>query len=168
MAGWCALRSLLPCMGQQAPGSSLDTMCCPLCGLYRHVPGDNLIGPVKHDEEVFAVDKVTCVGQIIGVVVADSEPLARRAAKLVAVEYEPLPAIINCEDAIAANSFYDEYNSSIVVGDVDAVFASGACDHIIEGTFKLGGQEHFYLEPQNCWVQPTENDEFLLVSSTQV
>ena len=37
----------------------------------------------------------------------------------------------------------------------------------VEGRFRLGGQEHFYLEPQGCYVVPSENDEFLLVSSTQ-
>lgn len=41
---------------------------------------------------------------MIGVVVADSEPLARRAARLVKVEYEPLPALLSCEDAIAAGA----------------------------------------------------------------
>jgi xanthine dehydrogenase/oxidase len=30
------------------------------------VPGDNMIGPVKHDEEVFATKEVTCVGQVRG------------------------------------------------------------------------------------------------------
>jgi hypothetical protein len=33
---------------------------------------------------------------------------------------------------------------------------------------QVGGQEHFYLEPNNCCVIPTENDEFTLFSSTQV
>jgi hypothetical protein len=30
----------------------------------KDVPGDNMIGPIMHDEEVFATDKVTCVGQV--------------------------------------------------------------------------------------------------------
>lgn len=28
------------------------------------VPGDNMIGPIMHDEEVFATKEVTCVGQV--------------------------------------------------------------------------------------------------------
>ena len=28
------------------------------------VPGSNIIGPTKYDEEVFAKDTVTCVGQV--------------------------------------------------------------------------------------------------------
>jgi xanthine dehydrogenase/oxidase len=32
--------------------------------LSKDVPGDNHIGPIIHDEEVFASDIVTCVGQV--------------------------------------------------------------------------------------------------------
>jgi xanthine dehydrogenase/oxidase len=42
-----------------------------------------------------------------------------------------------------------------------------AADHVVEGTIKLGGQEHFYLEPNGAIVIPTESDEYLLISSTQ-
>ena len=31
---------------------------------HTHVPGDNMMGPIVHDEEVFASSKVTCVGQV--------------------------------------------------------------------------------------------------------
>ncbi len=40
------------------------------------------------DEELFASERVTCVGQIIGLVVADSEVAAQRAADQVVVNYE--------------------------------------------------------------------------------
>ncbi|KAF8057662.1 XDH1 [Scenedesmus sp. PABB004] len=129
------------------------------------VPGDNAIGPVMRDELVFATDTVTCVGQVIGVVVAESEPAARRGAKAVAVEYEDLPAVISIEDAIAAGSFYEAYGNSLATGDLDAGFA--AADHVLEGTIRLGGQEHFYLEPNACVVLPAEDDEFTLFASTQ-
>jgi xanthine dehydrogenase/oxidase len=60
------------------------------------------------------------------VVVADSEPLARRAAKAVKVEYEDLPAVISIEDAIAANSYYDQYHGmALQCGDLEAGFAGG-------------------------------------------
>jgi len=32
--------------------------------LAKDIPGDNNIGPVIADEELFAVDHVTCVGQV--------------------------------------------------------------------------------------------------------
>ena len=51
--------------------------------------------------------------QIIGVVVAATEDEARRAAKAVVVEYEDLPAIMSCEEAIAAGSFRPYHGASV-------------------------------------------------------
>ena len=46
------------------------------------------------DECVFADGEVTSAGQIIGIVVATTQPLAQRAAKAVRVTYQDLPSII--------------------------------------------------------------------------
>jgi xanthine dehydrogenase/oxidase len=157
---------------------------------YKDVPGSNLIGPVKKDEQVFAQGKVTCVGQVIGVVCAATEPLARRAARLVKVEYgADLPAALTVDDAVAMGSYYEEYyeqgtRGKMGTGDVEAAFAAAekekAADAgaaapcpssppllIVEGGLRMGGQEHFYLEPQGCLVVPSEADEYHLLSSTQ-
>ena len=73
----------------------------------KDVPGGNDMGAVVHDEECFASEVVTCIGQPIGVIVADTEQHARMAARLVQVEYEDLPALISIEDAIEAGSYYE-------------------------------------------------------------
>jgi len=44
--------------------------------------------------------------QPIGVILAGDECTARRAARLVDVGYEDLPAIMSCEEAYEAQSFY--------------------------------------------------------------
>ncbi|EFJ45339.1 hypothetical protein VOLCADRAFT_63971 [Volvox carteri f. nagariensis] len=124
----------------------------------KDVPGSNAIGPVWYDEEVFATSEVTAVGQVIGVVVATSEAAARAGARVVEVGYEDLPAVMSIEEAIEAGAFYEDYTGKLECGDVDSAWAQ--CDHV-------GGQEHFYLEPNNCVVIPHENDEFTLFSSTQ-
>lgn len=49
------------------------------------------------DEEVFADGKVNHIGQIIGIIVADSQLVAQQAAKTVKVTYEDLPSIITIE-----------------------------------------------------------------------
>lgn len=80
-------------------------------GYYDHedIPGSNRWGPVDpHDEEVFASETVTCIGQQIGVIVAETEAAARAAARAVKIEYEDLPgALFSCEEAIEANNFYE-------------------------------------------------------------
>ncbi|XP_022988003.1 xanthine dehydrogenase 1-like isoform X2 [Cucurbita maxima] len=136
--------------------------------LAKDIPGDNKIGPAIPDEELFASEFVTCVGQIIGVVVADTHENAKLAARKVHVEYEELPAILSIEDAILANSFHPNTLKCLKKGDVEFCFQSGQCDKIIEGEVQVGGQEHFYLEPNSSviWTLDSGN-EVHLVSSTQ-
>ena len=40
---------------------------------------------------------MTCVGQVIGVVVAETQAQAQRAAKMVKISYEELPRILTIE-----------------------------------------------------------------------
>lgn len=138
------------------------------CYSAKDVPGDNHIGAVVHDEEIFATDTVTCVGQIIGIVVADTKEHADAAARLVKVDYDELPAVLSIEDAIEAESYFEYEGVTGHVlrrGDVEAGFSQ--CDHVVEGQVRCGGQEHFYLEPSACVVVPLENNEIHTVVSTQ-
>lgn len=43
------------------------------------------------------VFQVTCVGQVIGAIVAETQAQAQRAANLVKVTYEDLPRILTIE-----------------------------------------------------------------------
>eukprot|EP01080_Neovahlkampfia_damariscottae_P005713 gene5713-9533_t len=130
----------------------------------KDVQGENKWGAIIPDEEVFITETVTSIGQIIGLVVAESEAQAKFASKKVKVKYEELPAILSIDEAIKQKSFLSE--GIIHDGDVDAAFKND-CDHIIEGEIKMGGQEHFYLETMGCIAYPGENDEMLIVSSSQ-
>lgn len=58
----------------------------------------NKTGCILPDEEIFASEKVTCVGQVIGLVVGQDQAAAQRAAKLVKVQYQELsPKIITIQ-----------------------------------------------------------------------
>ncbi|XP_078465987.1 xanthine dehydrogenase/oxidase [Lampetra fluviatilis] len=131
----------------------------------RDVPGMNHSG-IFHDETVFADGKVTCIGHVIGAVVADTQMHAQRAAKAVKVTYEDLqPVIITMQDAIAQDSFYEQQRQ-ILKGNLESGFAEA--DHIVEGEIHIGGQEHFYLETQCSLVIPKgENGEIEIFSSSQ-
>ncbi|TXG73327.1 hypothetical protein EZV62_001906 [Acer yangbiense] len=132
------------------------------------VPGENDIGPVVADEELFASEFVTCVGQVIGVVVSDTHENAKAAARKVHVEYEELPAILSIQEAIDAKSFHPNTEKCLRKGDVDICFQSGQCDKIIEGEVHVGGQEHFYLEPHSSLVWTMDGgNEVHMISSTQ-
>ncbi|XP_038073974.1 xanthine dehydrogenase/oxidase-like [Patiria miniata] len=129
------------------------------------VPGCNMIGPTApQDDPVFADGEVVHVGQLIGLVVADSQAIAQKAAKLVQVEYEELPAIITIEEAIEQDSYLPS-NLFLKRGNVQEVLES--CDHILEGEVRTGAQEHFYLETTSTLVIPGEGGEVEVISSTQ-
>ncbi|KAM3741142.1 hypothetical protein ACB098_08G153200 [Castanea mollissima] len=136
--------------------------------LAKDVPGDNKIGPVVVDEELFATEFVTCVGQVIGVVVGDTHENAKLAARKVHIDYEELPPILSIQDAINAKSFHPNTEKCLGKGNVDLCFQSGQCDKILEGEVQVGGQEHFYLEPNSSliWTMDCGN-EVHMISSTQ-
>uniref|UniRef100_A0A8C2DYI8 Xanthine dehydrogenase n=1 Tax=Cyprinus carpio TaxID=7962 RepID=A0A8C2DYI8_CYPCA len=120
----------------------------------KDIPGSNLTGPV------------TCVGHIVGAIVADTQAHAQRAAKAVKISYEELhPVIVTIQDAIANKSFYQPVRS-MERGDVAQGFKDS--DHILHGKMHIGGQEQFYLET-NCTVAVPrgEDGEMELFVSTQ-
>ena len=122
---------------------------------------------IVRDELVFAEDEVFCVGMIIGGVVARDQETAQRAARLVKVEYQVLPAIVTMEEAIAAQSFHHWEQNTISKGDVASVF-SAPDSLVVEGSMRTGAQEHFYLETQATIAIPTgEDGEMKIIASTQ-
>uniref|UniRef100_A0A3Q3B804 Xanthine dehydrogenase n=1 Tax=Kryptolebias marmoratus TaxID=37003 RepID=A0A3Q3B804_KRYMA len=149
-------------------------VCVPPVPLNPTVPPDPPVPPVPPDPPVppvppnpptvFADGQVTCVGHIIGAVVADTQIHAQRAAKAVKIQYEELQPVITIQEAIAARSFYEPIRT-IQNGDLEAGFKQA--EHILEGKIHIGGQEHFYLETHVTLAVPREDDEMELFVSTQ-
>ncbi|KAL4198306.1 hypothetical protein AMTRI_Chr03g139530 [Amborella trichopoda] len=136
--------------------------------LAKDVPGDNKIGPVIHDEELFASEIVTSVGQVIGIIVADTHENAMLASRKVKIEYEELPAVLSIRDALEVRSFHPGTERFLQKGDVEGCFGGGICDKIIEGEVQVGGQEHFYLETQCSLIWTVDGgNEVHMISSTQ-
>ena len=132
--------------------------------LARDIPGDPVLGNFSHDEPIFAQDSVQHIGQVIGVVVADTVMQARRAARQVKCHIDALPAILNVHDALAAQSYV---LPPVFVKRGDAGAALKTAAHTLHGTLEVGGQEHFYLEGQVAYVVPQEQNQWLVYSSTQ-
>jgi len=132
--------------------------------LARDIPGHPMLASFIGDEPIFASTTVQHVGQVIGLVVADSVMQARRAARKVRVDVEALPAILKVQDALAAQSFV---LPPVHVRRGDAVQALKTARHRLSGTLEVGGQEHFYLEGQIAYVVPLEQNQWVVHSSTQ-
>ncbi len=128
------------------------------------VPGLNDVGPVIHDEPLFAAGEVLFMGQSVGVVVAESYEACRAAAKAVEIEYEPLPAITTLDEAIAKGSWLSDPHV-MRRGDVDAELWKSEVR--LSGEVRTGGQDHFYLETQATLALPEEDGSVRLLCSTQ-
>lgn len=132
--------------------------------LARDIPGDPMLAAFAGDEPVFAIDTVQHIGQVIGLVVADSMMQARHAARQVQLDIDALPAILTVKDALAAQSYV---LPPVFVKRGDAAQALATAAHTLSGTLEVGGQEHFYLEGQIAYVLPQEQNQWLIHSSTQ-
>jgi xanthine dehydrogenase molybdopterin binding subunit/xanthine dehydrogenase small subunit len=132
--------------------------------LAEDVPGENNVGGVKHDEILLADKQVWFHGQIVALVVGQSQEACRAAAEKVVVEYEALPPILTLEQALAARSFHNAPNY-IRRDKVGAALAGSPMT--LTGVFELQGQEHFYLETQAAWAKPGEDGAIFVSSSTQ-
>lgn len=127
------------------------------------LPAENDVSPSAHDEPMLAVDTVHFIGQPIFLVVATSHRAARVAAQLGEIQYEELPALLTIDDAMAADSKFED---AMLFQNGDADSAMVSSDNQVEGSMEIGGQEHFYLEGQAASAQPNEGD-VLVHSSTQ-
>ena len=128
------------------------------------IPGDPMLAAFAGDEPVFAKDTVQHIGQVVGLVIADTVMQARRAARKVQLLIEALPPILTIQDALAAQSFV---LPPVFVKRGDAAAALARAQHTLTGTLEVGGQEHFYLEGQVAYVLPMEQNQWRVYSSTQ-
>ncbi|WP_051248573.1 xanthine dehydrogenase molybdopterin binding subunit [Acidovorax sp. JHL-9] len=132
--------------------------------LAADVPGDKILAAFGHDEPVFALDSVQFVGQVIGLVVAESVMQARRAVRAVKPDITPLPAVLTVQEALKAES---HVLPPVFVRRGDAATGLAQSTHRLSGAFEVGGQEHFYLEGQIAYALPLEQKQWSIHSSTQ-
>jgi xanthine dehydrogenase large subunit len=128
------------------------------------IPGDTTLAAFAHDEPVFALDTLLFAGQVIALVIADDVMTARRAARLVKLDIEPLDAVLDVHQAHALEHYV---LPPVHVKRGDAQAALKRAPHQLEGRFEVGGQEHFYLEGQVAYVLPLEQNQWWVYTSTQ-
>ena len=130
----------------------------------QDIPGNPVLASFAGDEPVFASDTVQYIGQVVGIMLAETTALARRAARLVKLDIDVLPAILTVKDALQTNNYV---LPPVFVKRGDAALAISTTTNILHGELEVGGQEHFYLEGQVAYVLPQEQNQWLVYSSTQ-
>jgi 4-hydroxybenzoyl-CoA reductase alpha subunit len=160
---------------------SIDTTRArALPGVYAVITGADLprvkfgILPVSQDEEALCTDKVRMVGDAVAAVAAVDEETAERASRLIEVDYEPLPALMSIEDALAHPEIrIHEYgdgpnvhkNVALQFGDVDGAFARA--DLVREDVFYYEGNTHLPMEQHAAVAHHGPDGKLTLWSSTQ-
>lgn len=133
-------------------------------------PINSHYGPVMPDKPLVAIDKVRFHGEAVAAVVAVDEDIAEEALDLIEVEYDPLPALVTPEEALApaAPAIHDTIAQRDFLtfpdlilhtdtgknifnyyrlrkGNAEAGFREA--DEIFESSFHTPHQQHCSLEP---------------------
>ncbi|MDD2237386.1 MAG: xanthine dehydrogenase family protein, partial [Kiritimatiellae bacterium] len=128
--------------------------------LYRDIPGQTRLGPIRADQYVIVNDEVFYSGDVLAVVAADTREQAQAAADRIETEYEPYAPVTDVREAIqpGCRKVHGEYESNQVLhyplrkGNVEEGFAQS--DHVIERTYETGFHEHAYIEPESLTAAP--------------
>jgi xanthine dehydrogenase large subunit len=131
---------------------------------HEQIPGENQIGGIFPDEELFASKQVHFQGQPIALIIAVSEEIAFKARKLINIDIEVRDVITDPREAQQKGHLIFPPRT-FSLGNTNDAWAT--CKHIYEGKVDLNGQEHLYIETQGAYAQPLENGNIKLSSSTQ-
>ena len=147
-------------------------------------------GPVFKDQTIVAVEKVRHVGDPVAAVAALDPDAAEEALRLIEVEYEELPAVLDVHQAlkpggtlvhesvrIPESGFADLAELKPIEGtnicthfklnrgDIQRGFAEA--DHIFEDTFTLPATQHSFLETHACIASVEPGGRITVWATTQ-
>jgi len=129
------------------------------------IPGRNDISPTGLNDEPIFTRHVQFHGQPLFAVVAETRDLARRACQLAKASYDRADHATDIDTAEAAG--YPDVTAPLTLARGDAASALAKAPHRIRGRMRVGGQDHMYLEGQIALAIPGEDDEMVVVASTQ-
>ncbi len=117
-------------------------------------------------------ENVRYVGDQVAAVAAIDEDTALEAISLIKVDYEPLPAVFDPEEAMkpGAPKIHQEENNIALhsvrnFGDVEQGFRES--DYLCEGTFYSPAIAHCCMEPRGCVAEYDRSGKLTVWSTTQ-
>ncbi|WP_033292674.1 xanthine dehydrogenase family protein molybdopterin-binding subunit [Amycolatopsis jejuensis] len=124
---------------------------------HADVPGHKTYGLVKDDQPVLAGDVVRYQGEPVALVAAETDELARRAASLIVVDYEPLPAMTDPDEATDCAAQVRVRRGS---PDLSAPV-------VVSGEYEVGIQDQAFLGPEAGLAVPCPDGGVELHVATQ-
>jgi xanthine dehydrogenase D subunit len=132
------------------------------------VPGENSVGLEHQDTPVLAADVVRYQGEPVALVAADHPETARRAAKRIVVQYEPLPALTDPRKALDPDAPQVQPGGNLVRhlkirrGDPNPT-----APVVVALDFEVGMQDQAFLGPESGLAVPAEDGGLDLYVATQ-
>jgi aerobic carbon-monoxide dehydrogenase large subunit len=143
---------------RRAPGVAAVLTGADVAGRVGRLPAGSIQDGVLADagHPVLARDKVRYAGEPLAIVVAESRALAEDAAELVAVELEPLPAVVDVRAALAEGAplLHEELGDNVLsrwakrAGDVEGAFARA--NHLVSCSFSIPRLVAAPMEPRGA------------------
>ena len=147
-------------------------------------------GPVFKDQTIVATEKVRHVGDPVAAVAALTIDAAEAAVKLIEVDYEELPAVLNIDEALKPGAMLVHDSVKLPTsgfadlaeikpiegtnlcthfrlnrGDIDKGFAEA--DQVFEDTFTLPATQHSFLETHACIASVEPGGRITVWATTQ-
>ncbi len=122
---------------------------------HRDLPKDKHFGTIIHDQQIFAIDEVCYIGDMVAAVAAETEEAAVRALEAIDVQYEPMQGVFDPIEAMRADAplARSDLQSNILekheasFGDASKAFEEA--EVIVSGTFRTQCMEHMFMETES-------------------
>lgn len=126
------------------------------------------------EDRLILTDKARFVGDDIAAVVAVDELTAEKALRLIKVDYEVLPHVLDPEEAIkpGAPVIHEDKPDNIIssfgakYGDIDEDLKNA--DYVFEGEYETSIVQHCHIENQSAYSYIDTDGRIVIVSSTQI
>ena len=123
--------------------------------------------------DIAGADVVRCYMDMVAVVVAETDAIARRALDSIAVDYQDLDPVFDAEAALqeSAPQLHPDCPDNVAAryrirrGDMAAGWAQA--DVIVEGEYETTWQEHAYLQPEAGLAYIDESERVTVVIAGQ-
>jgi putative selenate reductase molybdopterin-binding subunit len=128
------------------------------------------------DDTLVLDSVVRFIGQRVAAVVADSVAIAENACRAIVVDYEPLPAVFDPEDALkpGAPVLHDDAPHNLVaelhgeVGSVDDGIAAAQDGAVVKARYHTQRVQHAHLETHGCTGWRDDRGRLVIRTSSQV
>ncbi|MDP6456726.1 MAG: molybdopterin-dependent oxidoreductase [Candidatus Marinimicrobia bacterium] len=134
--------------------------------------------PISPDETAMAVDKVRYAGEIVAAVAAETPDIAREAAGLIKVKYDPIRSFLSPEDSMEECAADEKIHSHTKDGKNIHKMAElrfNQPEEALEASpfsrtesFKFAGVTHAFTEPHSTVAIWNRDETLTVISATQV